>query len=327
MTTRQSVRKALFPVAGLGTRFLPATKSSPKEMLPIVDKPLLQYAVEEAVAAGIDEIIFVTSRGKRAIEDHFDSGHELERMLQLHGKHHLLAGLRQLFPPHVRYAYVRQPEALGLGHAVLCARALIGDEPFAVILPDDLMDAEPGVLRQMLERFESLRSSLLAVERVPNADAGKHGIVEVERGGRRAARICGIAHKPAAGAAPSHLALVGRFVLVPAVFDWLQRAPPGEGGEIELTDAVGHLAAHEPVFACPFSGRRFDCGSKLGYLEATVHFALKHPEVGESFARLLAARERADDISRAPAPTQTALDQTLAHPLPAALQTSPFARN
>lgn len=322
--TERSVRKALFPVAGLGTRFLPATKSSPKEMLPIVDKPLLQYAVEEAVAAGIEEIIFVTSRSKRAIEDHFDSGHELERMLQLHGKHHLLAGLRQLFPPHVRYAYVRQPEALGLGHAVLCARALIGEEPFAVILPDDLMDAEPGVLRQMLDRFERVRSSLLAVERVSDADAGKHGMVEVERGGRRAARIRRIAPTPAADAVPSHLALVGRFVLLPSVFEWLQRVPPGAGGEIQLTDAVGQLAAHEPVFAYPFTGRRFDCNSKLGYLAATVHFALKHPEVGAPFARLLAARERSADTG---ALEQKALEQALAHPLPATLRTAPFARN
>jgi UTP--glucose-1-phosphate uridylyltransferase len=320
--TGRSVRKALFPVAGLGTRFLPATKSSPKEMLPVVDKPLLQYAVEEAVAAGVEEIIFVTSRSKRAIEDHFDSGHELERMLQLHGKHHLLASLRQLFPPHVRYAYVRQPEALGLGHAVLCARALIGDEPFALILPHDLMDADPGVLRQMLDRFERLRCSLLAVERVADADAGTHGMVEVERGGRRAARIRGIVRAPAAEAAHLPLALAGRFVLLPSVFDWLQRVPVGADGELQLTDAVAQLAAHEPVFAFPFSGRRFDCSSKLGYVAATVHFALKHPEVGASFARLLAARAHDGDASRA-----RAFEQASMCALPMALPSAPLARN
>jgi UTP--glucose-1-phosphate uridylyltransferase len=291
-TMNRSVRKAIFPVAGLGTRFFPATKSSPKEMLPIVDKPLVQYAVEEAAAAGITEIIFVTSRGKRAIEDHFDSGHEVERMLELHGKHHLLAGLRKLFPPHMRYAYVRQPEALGLGHAVLCARALVGDEPCAVILPDDLMDAEPGVMRQMLEQFAAQGHSLLAVERVAREDTDKYGIVSVPRGAGNAAPISGIVEKPSPQSAPSRLAVVGRYVLTPALFDCLEQVMPGRNGEIQLTDAIAMLCEREPVLAYAFSGRRFDCGSKLGYLAATVHFALRHPELGSPFARVLAAAQK-----------------------------------
>lgn len=288
----QTVRKAIFPVAGLGTRFLPATKSSPKEMLPVVDKPLVQYAVEEAVAAGITEIIFVTSRTKRAIEDHFDSGHEVERLLQVHGKHHLLASLRPLFPPHVRYAYVRQAEALGLGHAIQCARALVGDEPFAVMLPDDLMDAEPGVLQQMLALHSAHGGSLLAVERVPRAEIGSYGVVKVAQNAARFARISGIVEKPRPEEAPSRLAVVGRYVLSPAIFECLQDLPPGRNGEIQLTDAIARLCVREPVHAYAFSGRRFDCGSKLGYLAATVHYGLRHPEVGEAFSQLLAQSHR-----------------------------------
>ncbi len=283
----QTVRKAIFPVAGLGTRFLPATKSSPKELLPIVDKPIVQYAVEEAVAAGITEIIFVTSRTKRAIEDHFDSGHEVERLLHVHGKHHLLASLRPLAPPHVRYAYVRQPEALGLGHAVQCARALVGNEPFAVVLPDDLMDAEPGVLQQMLALHEAHGGSILAVERVARAETGNYGVVSVAQHGARFARIDGIVEKPRPEDAPSRLAVVGRYVLSPAVFDCLEDLPPGRNGEIQLTDAIARLCEREPVHAYAFAGRRFDCGSKLGYLAATVHYGVRHPEVGRAFAELL----------------------------------------
>jgi UTP--glucose-1-phosphate uridylyltransferase len=288
------VRKAVFPVAGLGTRFLPATKSSPKEMLPIVDKPLVQYAVEEAVAAGITEIIFVTNRNKRAIEDHFDSGHEVERVLQMSGKHHLLAGLRPLSPPHVHYAYVRQQEALGLGHAVLCARPLLGDEPFAVLLPDDLIDAQPGVLSQMLDQFEVHRSSLLGTQRVAREETGQYGIVQP--GVRRGAltRVDGIVEKPRPAEAPSTLAVVGRYVLTPAVLDCLERVQPGRNGEIQLTDAIAQLCERENVYAFAFAGLRFDCGSKLGYLAATLHYGVRHPEVGEAFAQMLAAAPRHD---------------------------------
>jgi UTP--glucose-1-phosphate uridylyltransferase len=288
------VRKAILPVAGLGTRFLPATKSSPKEMLPIVDKPLVQYAVEEAVAAGVTEIIFVTSRAKRAIEDHFDSGPELEALLQVSGKHSLLDGLRRLFPPYVRYAYVRQPEALGLGHAVLCARALVGEEPFAVLLPDDLMDAEPPVLQQLLEQFKSRPDGcgVVAVENVPPADADRYGIVETGSGARLAP-IARIVEKPRPSDAPSTLAVVGRYVFSPALFDCLEQVQPDAAGEIQLTDGIAMLCANEAVYAYSFEGRRFDCGSKIGYLAATVHFALKHPEVAEPFARLL--RQESED--------------------------------
>jgi UTP--glucose-1-phosphate uridylyltransferase len=290
MTT---IRKAVFPVAGLGTRFLPATKSSPKEMLPIVDKPIVQYAVEEAVAAGITEIVFVTSRNKRAIEDHFDSGHEVERALQMSGKHHLLAGLRPLSPPHVHYAYVRQHEALGLGHAVQCARPLIGNEPFAVLLPDDLIDARPGVLQQMLDQFQVHGGSVLATQRVAREETGQYGIVKpgVRRGAL--AQVDGIVEKPRPADAPSTLAVVGRYLLSPTIFDCLERVRPGRGGEIQLTDAIAELCERESVLAYAFDGQRFDCGSKLGYLAATLHFGVRHPEVGESFAQLLAARAEA----------------------------------
>ena len=285
MTRR--IRKAVLPVAGLGTRFLPATKSSPKEMLPVVDKPLVQYAVEEAVDAGIDEIVFVTSRSKRAIEDHFDGCAELEQLLQLHGKHEMLSDLRRLLPPHVRYVYVRQPEARGLGHAIGCARALIGNEPFAVILPDELMDAQPGVLRQMLVQHAASGGSIVAVQAVPAAEVGRYGIVRCLDGIGRLLPLTGIVEKPDPGQAPSRLAAVGRYVLTPRLFECLERIAPGKNGEYQLTDAISQLCAEEAVYAFRFSGRRFDCGSKLGYLAATVHFALRHPELGESFRRLL----------------------------------------
>jgi UTP--glucose-1-phosphate uridylyltransferase len=294
------IRKAVFPVAGLGTRFLPATKSSPKEMLPIVDKPLVQYAVEEAVAAGITDIVFVTNRNKRAIEDHFDSGHEVERVLQMSGKHHLLAGLRPLSPPHVHYAYVRQQEALGLGHAILCARPLIGEEPFAVVLPDDLIDAQPGVLRQMVEQFERHGTSLLAAQQVARDETSQYGIVRP--GARRGCltRVEGIVEKPRPSAAPSTLGVVGRYVLTPGLFDCLEGVQPGKNGEIQLTDAIARLCEREPVEAYAFTGTRFDCGSKLGYLAATLHFALRHPEIGESFARLVSASAQESRVADKP---------------------------
>jgi UTP--glucose-1-phosphate uridylyltransferase len=283
------IKKAILPVAGWGTRFLPATKSSPKEMLPIVDKPLVQFAVEEAVAAGITEIIFVTSRGKRAIEDHFDHGDELDHLLQVSGKHDVLAGLRKLFPPHVRYAYVRQAQALGLGHAILCARALIGDEPFAVILPDDLMDAEPCVLSQMVEQYATRNASVVAVERVALADTEKYGIVRLPRNAGRVSPISDIVEKPRPEEAPSRMAVVGRYILHPQIFDCLEGIAPGKNGEIQLTDGIADLCRRDRVYAYPFTGRRFDCGSKLGFLAATIHFGLKHPEVADDLARLIIA--------------------------------------
>ena len=285
MTCR--VRKAVLPVAGLGTRFLPATKSSPKEMLPVVDKPLVQYAVEEAVDAGIDEIVFVTSRGKRAIEDHFDASSELEQLLQRQGKHAMLDCLRRLLPPHVRYAYVRQSEARGLGDAIGRARALIGDEPFAVILPDDLMDATPTVLAQMLAQYDETDSSVVAVQPVAPEEVNQYGVVRCPEGIGRLLPLTGIVEKPDPADAPSRLAVVGRYVLTPRVFDCLERIRPGRNGEYQLTDALAMLATLESVHAYRFSGRRFDCGSKLGYLAATLHFALGHPELGEKFAQML----------------------------------------
>lgn len=286
------VRKAILPVAGWGTRLLPATKSAPKEMLPVVDKPLVQYAVEEAVAAGITDIVFVTSRAKRMIEDHFDRGDELDRLLQASGKQHLLADLQRLFPPLVRYAYVRQAQALGLGHAILCARPLIGDEPFAVILPDDLIDAQPCVLGQMLTLHRASEASIVAVERVSRNEANRYGIVSVPRNGGRISPISAIVEKPAPHEAPSRLGVVGRYVLQPEIFDCLERLAPDKHGEIQLTDAIAQLCAHARVFAYAFEGKRFDCGSKIGFLAATIHFGLKHPEVAEDLARLImAARE------------------------------------
>lgn len=287
MNAHRKVKKAVLPVAGLGTRFLPATKSLPKEMLPVVDKPLVQYAVEEAVAAGIDEIVFVTSRTKKAIEDHFDVGSELERLLQSQGKHTMLDGLRRLLPPSVRYAYVRQSQALGLGHALWCARALIGDEPFAVILPDDLMDADPGVLQQLLAQFDTSGSSVIAVQQVRREEVGQYGVVRCAHAIGRLRPVEQIIEKPHPARAPSTLAVVGRYVLTPRVFDCLKDLRPGSNGEIQLSDAIAQLCRRETVHAYRFAGRRFDCGSKLGYLAATMHFALKHPELGEPFARLL----------------------------------------
>jgi len=277
-------------VAGLGTRFLPATKASPKEMLPVVDKPLIQYAVEEAVAAGVTELIFVTGRGKRAIEDHFDQAVELEMALAQGGKKQLLAAVRGILPKGISCIFVRQAQPLGLGHAVLCARPAVGDEPFAVLLADDLIDAEPPVMRVMAECFARENCTLLGVEDVPRASTASYGIVVPADASADVTPISGIVEKPDPAAAPSTLAVVGRYVLMPAVFGLLADAQPGRGGEIQLTDAIARLLPHERVLAMRLHGRRYDCGSKLGYLQATVELGLKHPETGAEFRRYLAQR-------------------------------------
>ena len=283
------VTKAVFPVAGLGTRFLPATKASPKEMLPIVDKPLIQYAVEEAVAAGITDMIFVTGRGKRAIEDHFDKAYELEAELQAHGKNRLLKEVRNLLQEGVSCAYIRQAEALGLGHAVLCARHLVGDEPFAVILADDLIDARVPVLKQMVEVHAKHGGSVIAVQNVDRADTASYGIVSTEPVSAALSKMSAIVEKPKPEEAPSTLGVVGRYLLSPRIFHYLENLRPGAGREIQLTDAIGRLLREESVYAYEFQGHRYDCGSKLGYLKATVAYALRHPEVGAEFREYLAS--------------------------------------
>ncbi|GAB4468360.1 MAG: UTP--glucose-1-phosphate uridylyltransferase GalU [Burkholderiaceae bacterium] len=269
------MRKAVFPVAGLGTRFLPATKAMPKEMLPIVDKPLIQYAVEEAAAAGIEQMIFVTGRGKRAIEDHFDRAPELEQTLDAQRKHELLALLMSATPPGVNFVYVRQPEPLGLGHAVLCAEQVVGDEPFAVILADDLIDANPGVTAQLVESYRRTGASVLAVEEVPRADTSKYGIVAAEAMNKHEERVTRIVEKPAPDEAPSTLAVVGRYVLRPEIFIELANTPRGRGGEIQLTDAIARRVARGEVIARRFEGTRYDCGSKQGFLRANIAYGRK----------------------------------------------------
>jgi UTP--glucose-1-phosphate uridylyltransferase len=283
----QKVTKAVFPVAGLGTRFLPATKASPKEMLPIVDKPLIQYAVEEAVAAGITDLIFITGRGKRAIEDHFDKAYELEAELQAHGKNKLLKEVRGLLPEGVVCAYVRQAEALGLGHAVLCARHLVGDEPFAVILADDLIDAQVPVMKQMSQVHAKNGGSVIAVQDVARADTASYGIVSAEKISTGLSKVSGMVEKPKPEEAPSTLGVVGRYILSPRIFHFLENQRPGAGREIQLTDAIARLLRDESVFAYEFQGRRYDCGSKLGYLQATVNYALKHPELSDDFREFI----------------------------------------
>lgn len=285
----RKIRKAVFPVAGLGTRFLPATKASPKEMLPIVDKPLIQYAVEEAVAAGITEMIFVTGRSKRSIEDHFDKAHELELELSARGKTRLLEEIRGLLPQGVSYSYVRQCEPLGLGHAVLCAKPLVGDEPFAVMLADDLIDAETPVMAQMVDLFAQMQCSTIGVQNVPRDQSGEYGIVAPKVSRAHLHEVVRIVEKPKPHDAPSTLAVVGRYILTPAIFDRIEGIGAGAGGEIQLTDAIQALLADEKVLAYEFVGRRYDCGSKLGYLKATIAYALKHPELGEPFAAYLQA--------------------------------------
>ena len=284
------LRKAVFPVAGLGSRFLPVTKASPKEMLPIVDKPLIQYAVEEAAAAGITEMIFVTGRNKRAIEDHFDKAYELETELERKRKDGLLDMVRSVLPEGARCIYIRQSEPLGLGHAVLCAQPVVGDDAFAVILADDLMDSQPPAMARMAQVFSREDASLLGVEEVPRDQTQSYGIVTVERMDGDIARIHSIVEKPRPAEAPSTLAVIGRYVLTPRIFELLGELTPGAGGEIQLTDAISQLLSHERVLAVRLPGRRFDCGSKLGYLQATVEYGVRHPEVGQDFARFLKTR-------------------------------------
>ena len=280
------IKKCVFPVAGMGTRFLPATKASPKEMLPIVDKPLIQYAVEEAVEAGCTEMVFITGRNKRSIEDHFDKAYELETELELRQKDKLLAHVRDILPPNITCMYIRQTEALGLGHAVLCAQSAVGNEPFAVILADDLIDAPKGALKQMVDVYNQSGNSVLGVETVDPSQTGSYGIVEVEQL-KNYQRITNIVEKPKPEEAPSNLAVVGRYILTPRIFDLLTNLPRGAGNEIQLTDGIARLLDHGFVLAHAFDGKRYDCGSKLGYLEATVAYGLKHPETGEQFKELL----------------------------------------
>lgn len=278
------VKKAVFPVAGMGTRFLPATKVSPKEMLPIVDKPLIQYAVEEAVAAGITELVFVTSTSKRTIEDHFDKSYELECELEKRGKTELLALVRGILPKGVSCTYVRQAEALGLGHAVLCAKHVIGDEPFAVILADDLIDGQgKPCLAQMVALYEQHQCNLIAVEQIPLADTRKYGIVSTTPFQTRIGQVDRIVEKPAPEQAPSTLAVVGRYILQPRIFGLLETTQRGSGGEIQLTDAIAELLLEQRLLAYQFSGKRYDCGDKLGFLQATIEYALQHPELSIDF--------------------------------------------
>ena len=285
------ITKAVFPVAGLGSRFLPVTKASPKEMLPVVDKPLIQYAVEEAAAAGITDMVFITGRNKRAIEDHFDKAYELETELALRNKTALLEAVRSVTPRGINCIYIRQAEALGLGHAVLCAAPVIGDEAFAVLLADDLIDAAVPAMRQMVDVATREDAATIGVMEVAPADVSSYGIVETVAEGSdpRVARITRMVEKPKAGTTTSTHAVVGRYVLTPRLFHHLRTMPPGAGGEIQLTDGISRLLAEERVMAYAFDGRRYDCGSKLGYLEATVELGLKHPEVGAGFRAFLAA--------------------------------------
>jgi len=284
------IQKAVFPVAGLGTRFLPATKAIAKEMLPIVDKPLMQYAVEEAYAAGIRHMIFVTGRSKRAIEDHFDTAYELERELEANDKYDLLKLVRSIMPDDMVCSYVRQPRALGLGHAVLCAEPLVGNEPFAVLLPDDLMCGPEGgrnVLSQMVDVFQDFPTSLVAVQEVPLDHVSRYGIVAGEQVAERLIKVRQMVEKPSPESAPSRMGVSGRYVLTPAVFEEIRNNPRGAGGEIQLTDGIAKLMATEGVHAYRYQGKRYDCGSKLGFLEATVDYALKHDEVAEAFRQHL----------------------------------------
>lgn len=281
------ITKAVFPVAGLGTRFLPATKASPKEMMPIVDKPLIQFAVEEAVAAGMTDLIFVTGRSKRAIEDHFDKAYELETELELRGRKALLDIVRNILPKRVNCIYIRQTEALGLGHAVLCAKPAIGDEAFAVLLADDLIVAERAVTLQMVDIYKRYNNAVLGVQEVPRSDTGSYGIVATRPLSERLEAIDAIIEKPKPEVAPSTLAVVGRYLLTPRIFHHLENARPGAGGEIQLTDAIASLLVEQQVLAYRFEGARYDCGSKLGYLQATLEIGQSHPEVGDDFRKYL----------------------------------------
>jgi len=283
-----NITKAVFPVAGLGTRFLPATKAMPKEMLPIVDKPLIQYAVEEAVEAGITELIFVIGRTKRAIPDHFDKAYELEVELANKGKEDSLELVRNIVPGNVTCVYLRQAEALGLGHAVLCAKQVVGNDPFAVLLADDLIKGNKGVVAQMADEFAKINSSILGVEKIEISNAGSYGIVEYEAGNNgNLNKIKAIVEKPSPKEAPSNQAVIGRYILTPGIFKYLENIKPGAGGEIQLTDAIAMLMNDESVFAYHFDGTRYDCGNKMGYLRATVEHALVHEELGENFRKYL----------------------------------------
>ena len=285
------VTKAVFPVAGLGTRFLPVTKASPKEMLPVVDKPLIQYAVEEAAAAGITDMIFITGRNKRAIEDHFDKAYELETELAARNKTALLEAVQAATPRGINCIYIRQTEALGLGHAVLCAEPVIKDEPFAVFLADDLIDATVPVMRQMTDIAEREQYSVIGVMPVSEDEVGSYGVVETEAMASRVSRVLRIIEKPKPGMTRSRLAVVGRYILTPRIFHHLRTMPAGAGGEIQLTDGISRLLDDEKVLAYEFEGRRYDCGNKLGYLEATVELGVKHAEVGASFSNFLKRRQ------------------------------------
>jgi UTP--glucose-1-phosphate uridylyltransferase len=287
MTPKSVIRTAVFPVAGRGTRFLPATKASPKEMLPVVDKPLIQYAVEEALAAGVTRLVFVTGASKRAIEDHFDSDQELEQLLERQGKSDLLNQLRSVLPSYASCIYIRQPAPLGLGHAVLCAQPAVGAEPFFVHLADDLIKSDTACLAQMAEVYASKRASILGVQVVPRQDTDKYGIVAVEADKSNTSRVRSIIEKPKPAVAPSNLAVVGRYVLAPAIFEHLERLGQGAGGEIQLTDGIAALMREEAVYAYRFRGKRYDCGSKLGYLQATVEFALSHPVLARDFRKYI----------------------------------------
>ena len=288
----KKVTKAVFPVAGMGSRFLPATKASPKEMMPIVDKPLIQYAVEEAVAAGVTDLVFITGRSKRAIEDHFDKAYELETELEARGKHALLQIVRDTVPSGVNCIYIRQSEALGLGHAVLCAASVIGDDPFAVLLADDLLDGEGAgsVMKQMVDVYNYNRCSVLGVMEVPREETRQYGIVSSERNEGDVRRVTAIVEKPDPATSPSTLAVVGRYILTGRIFDHLRNLKPGAGGELQLTDAIASLLREEAVLSYQFKGTRYDCGSKLGYLKATVELGLRHPETGAEFEAYLSAR-------------------------------------
>jgi UTP--glucose-1-phosphate uridylyltransferase len=279
--------KAVFPVAGLGTRFLPVTKASPKEMLPIVDKPLIQYAVEEAAEAGITEMIFITGRTKRAIEDHFDKAYELEVELEARGRTQTLEELRSMLPRGMNCIYMRQSEALGLGHAVLCARPVVGPEPFAVILADDFIDGKPGAMAQMMEMYRQHGSSILGVEDVAPSETASYGIVDAVDIAPRLLQVNGIVEKPQPEDAPSNLAVVGRYLFTPRIFDHLENVQPGKGGEIQLTDGIASLMQEERVLAYRFQGKRYDCGSKLGYMKANVELAMRHPVIGQEFSAYL----------------------------------------
>jgi len=284
----QKVRKAVFPAAGLGTRFLPATKAQPKEMLPIVDKPIIQYGVEEAMAAGCDQIIIVTGRGKTAIEDHFDVSYELEKMLEERKKTELLTIVRQISDM-IHIAYVRQKEALGLGHAVLMAKELVGNEPFAVLLADDVIDGQVPCLRQMIDMFEQTQSSILAIQQIDGPAISQYGVLDASpvNGNSRLYQVKNMVEKPRAEEAPSNLAIVGRYILTPAIFETLERTPLGAGGELQLTDAIRLLLQKEKVYGYRFEGKRHDAGDKLGFLKATVEFALKRPELRDEFRAYL----------------------------------------